>query len=101
MDGGRVSRRVGDACVFANGVAPPGEPTDATVHGDGELFVWLPSKDGLAGMVAGDDQGRAPRAVKLPWWRGAGVRAPLAVEGRRLDGPAPLTFVLRVEPRFD
>lgn len=27
--------------------------------------------------------------MKFFWWRGEGVRAPLTIEGRRLDAPAP------------
>ena len=29
-------------------------------------------------------------AMRFPWWRGEGIQGALQIEGRRLDGQAPL-----------
>lgn len=72
-----------------NGQMPPGEAGGPRYHGNGVLWtlLWPEGKvvfraDG-PGLVSKDGS----LSMKFPWWRSVPGR--LAIEGRRLDAPAP------------
>ena len=74
-----------------NESTPPGEdPSKRGYHGNEALWTdlsWPEGKivfrPGGVGRVLPDGS----LSIKFPWWRG--VRGKLALEGRRLDAPAP------------
>lgn len=85
-----------DICPITqpSGVAPPGERSSPNHHGNGKLWtvLWpdglIEFGEGRPGSIGDDGVLR----MKFPWWRGEGVRGPLEISGRRLDGPAPPAF---------
>jgi hypothetical protein len=82
-----LARRVAavDPCpiTHANGSQPPGSTFGAEFHGNGSLWVGLPSSN----VVVAEPGGDGSISDKFGWWRAVSGR--LAIEGRRLDGPAP------------
>jgi hypothetical protein len=75
-----------------NGSVPPGEDRDCpNCLGNGELWtvLWADGKvvfDRKSGP--GEVRRDGSLSMKFPWWRGPNVQGELAIEGRRLDGPA-------------
>jgi len=86
-----ISGDTTQACVVTppNGNTPPGERRSPFHHGNGILWtaLWPEGKvvfrPGGPGFVLADGS----LSMKFPWWRG--VQGNLAIEGRRLDAPAP------------
>ena len=69
-----------------NGSTPPGERSSPDHYGNGVLWTSLwPNGDVLISQDLLDPDGEL--GMKFPWWRG--IRGQLAIEGRRLDAPAP------------
>lgn len=69
-----------------NGSTPPGERSSSYHHGNGALWTSLwPNGNVLIRQDLLDPDGAL--RMKLPWWRGTWGR--LAIDGRRLDAPAP------------
>ena len=83
----------GGSCpvTIANGSTPPGEAKSAQNHGNGKLWTVLWPH----GVMLVDSGSMAPDGwigMKVPWWA-KGVKGDLKIEGRRLDGSAPLVRV--------
>ena len=67
---------------------PPGQEDNpgadtAAYYGNGQLWTVLPERSIIREAPRGDGSIRE----KFPWWRG--VRGPLTITGRRLNGPGP------------
>ncbi|MDX1516167.1 MAG: hypothetical protein R3288_04975 [Woeseiaceae bacterium] len=77
-----------------NGQGPTGERRSPNHHGNGKLWTVLRSEgliefgEGRPGSIGED----GVLGMKFPWWRGEGVRGPLEISGRRLDGEAPPAY---------
>ncbi len=74
-----------------NGRTPPGEHPSRGHHGNDALWtaLWTAGQVVFAPGGPGSVEPDGSLAMKWPWWWDAGVRAPLSVQGRRLDAPAP------------
>jgi hypothetical protein len=75
-----------DPCPIThpNGSSPPGSTFGAEFHGNGAIWVGMwPSN-----VVVTEPNPTGAIDAKFGWWRA--VRGNLRIEGRRLDGPAPL-----------
>jgi hypothetical protein len=75
----------GCAVTIPNGNGPPGEVSSPQFHGTGALWTVLPP-DGIDD--GGEAQPDGSTSQKYPWWT-AGATGQLAINGRRLDTPAP------------
>ncbi len=75
-----------DPCPITrpNGSVPPGSTFGAEFHGNGALWVGVPPANVVLTPKAADGS----VGTKFGWWREA-IGA-LTIDGRRLDGPAPL-----------
>ncbi len=86
-----LAKEASPACPVTrpNQYRQPGEPPSSTRHGNAALstVLWpggiVVFSPGGSGSVLPDGS----LSMKFPWWRG--VRGKLAIQGRRLDAPAP------------
>jgi hypothetical protein len=84
-----------------DGQAPPGEPASEYYLGNGKLTTVLWPKGEIVFESGGPGQLRADGslAMKFPFWRAAGVKGGIVIEGYSLDRPG-LTMTGEVPPGY-